>query len=285
VWLTSAVGVFVSVVAIVLSTQHAWTLAFVQFTSHVTIRGRTDNLLPDLHTPYAIVFSVIPFLLLAVVPACVSIWHWRRRDTEWLVAVSFLAGAAVWLLVNKRDLLLARHFLFVSKSVFLGVYGTRLGRSAWLRIGALLVVATINLYAFKDEFLYLATPLRAEAQRSAAAIHPAGVLAVDSLYFVTFYRSGETLDYSSLLVTPMWPAYRAAIPDRFRAGLLAGLADAPAQPSMLIVSAMSVFRFGEPQLENFQCSGARQPISRLRVLGRTWNLPAHPYDVRLCTLR
>ncbi len=80
----------------------------------------------------------------------------------------------------------------------------------------------------------------------------------------------------------MWQRYRAAIFDRFRAELLGGLPDAPMEPSMLVVSALVVSQIGEPRFENFRCDGGGQAFPRLRVLGRTWNLPAQPYATRVC---
>jgi hypothetical protein len=285
VWLVCAGVLFAGVISILLTVEHAWTLAFVQFTTNVAVRGREVNVLPDMRSPYALMFSVVPFLLLAVAPACVVAARWRRRDTLWAVSVAFLSGAMVWFVLNKAELLLLHHYLFVSKSVFLAVFCTRRQTPFWLKSGMLLLVVAISVYFFKSEFLYLATPLRAEARRYAATVQPSGTLAVDPLYFSQFYRPGHTLDYIGTTQLASWTRFLAAIPDRFRSDVLAGLPDAPAPPSMIVVSAMTVWTFGPPHFDDFQCDDRAAPIARLHALGRTWNLPAEPYAIQVCVPR
>ena len=64
--------------------------------------------------------------------------------------------------------------------------------------------------------------------------------------------------------------------------MLAGLPEKPLEPAMLFVSAYTVSRYHEEQQLNVLCKQPTAFVERLHVLGRTWNLPARPYALRVC---
>jgi hypothetical protein len=283
-WLVAA-GLFFGVtLSSFLTLQHSWTIAYVQFKTNMAIRGSQLNAIPDPRLLFTWAFSIVPFLLVAVVPALLAvIWRWKNVSSQVRnVGLAFLGGTAVWFALNKSQLLLEHHFLFPSKSVFLGVLYLWPKLPVWVRLPPLLLLCAISFYFYKADFLYLGSPLRQEEQRYAAKVNPDGVVAVDSLYFARFYRPGRSLDYEVAVIEPYWPRYRDAIPAFARREMLAGLPDKPLQPAMLLVSAYTLSLYREEPQFNLSC---RQPdlfAERLRALGRTWNLPAQPFALRVC---
>ena len=238
----------------------------------------------DLHLLFTLVFSTIPFLLIAVIPALLAALATWRNPADQLrgVSLAFLAGAAVWFALNKSQLLLDHHYLFPTKSIFLGVLCSRPKFPAWVRVAPLLLLSAIGFYYYKSDFLYLATPLRESERNYVASVNPVGEVAVDSLYFTKFYNPGHTLNYETIDMD-YWPKYRAAIPANLRNDQLSGLQKMPAEPSTLLVSAFTVRRFGVPFHGNLPCTHPQQASEHLRVLGRTWNLPAQPFALCICT--
>lgn len=283
IWLFSAGLVFVSVVSTVLHLQNSWTLAYVQFKTNATIRGAEINVLPNFHVLFTVIFSVVPFLLLAVVPALLAaVATWRSPANKLrIVSLAFLGGTAVWFTMNKAQLLLDHHYLFPAKSIFLGVLSSLSRFPVWIRAMPLLLLSAIGFYYYKADYLYLTTPLRDAERHYAAAVHPAGEVAVDSMYFTRFYAPGHTLNYETVDMN-YWPRYLAAIPPNLQEKLLYGLQRKPAEPSMLIVSAYTMQRFGQPFHGNLPCTPPPGASEHLRVLGRTWNLPAQPYALTVC---
>jgi hypothetical protein len=129
--------------------------------------------------------------------------------------------------------------------------------------------------------LYFATPLRDQRREYSTGVRPEGEVAVDSLYFAKFYRPGQTLNYE-LLDQGYWHSYLAAIPSRFREEMLSGLQTTPVEPSMLLVSAATAWRFGPPHSGNLACAQPHEVAQPLRAFGRTWKLPAQPYALYVC---
>jgi hypothetical protein len=284
VWLWSSGLFFGTVVGIVLFLQHSWTMAYIQFKTNVAIRGQMVNVLPDMRLRFTFAFSVIPFLMLAVIPAIVAaLCKWRdTRSRVRDVSLAFLGGTAIWFTLNKAQLLLDYHYLFPSKSIFLGVLCSWPRLATWVRIAPLLLLSAINFYYHKDNFLYLATPLRQSYQQYGAIAQPVGEVAVDSLYFPKFYRIGQTLNYEPLEEN-FWPKYLAAIPTDFHDAMLSGLQSKPIEPTMLIVSSAAIRLFGVPHRGNLRCTWPPEAFARLHALGRTWNLPAQPYALFVCS--
>jgi len=283
-WLLAAGLLFGITLGGFLTLQHSWTIAYVQFKTNAAIRGAQLNAMPDLRLLFTWIFSIVPLFFAAIVPALLVI-IWERKNVSSQVrkvGLAFLGGTAVWFALNKSQLLLEHHFLFPSKSVFLGVLYSWPKLPAWARLPPLLLLCAISFYFYKADFLYLASPLRQEEQRYAAKVHPEGVVAVDSVYFATFYRPGRSLDYEVAAIEPSWPRYRDAIPAFARAEMLAGLPDKPLEPTMLLVSAYTLSRYGEEPRFNLSCTQPALFEERLRVLGRTWNLPAQPFALKVC---
>jgi len=110
----------------------------------------------------------------AVVPAILAvIWQWKNISGQVRnVGLAFLGGAAVWFASNKSQLLLEHHFLFPSKSVFLGVLYSWPKLPVWARLAPLLLLCAISFYFYKADFLYLGSPLRQEEQSYAARVSP-----------------------------------------------------------------------------------------------------------------
>jgi len=284
IWLFSAGLVFTSILTTVLYLQHSWTLAFVQFRTNAAIRGAQVNVLPDFHLLFTLIFSVIPFLLLAVIPAFLAVLAtWRSPEHQLRnVSLAFLGGASAWFAMNKSQLLLDHHYLFPAKSIFVGVFYSWPRFPAWVRAAPLLLLSAIGFYYYKADFLYLTTPLRDAERTYAARVHPAGEIAVDSLYITKFYAPGRTLNYETVDAEEYWPKYLAAIPANLQDDLLSGLQRKPAEPSMLVVSAYTVQRFGQLLHLSPPCTVPLEVSERLRLLGRTWNLPAQPYALLVC---
>jgi hypothetical protein len=287
IWLGSAGATFIGVVAAVLSMQHSWLLAYIQFTTNLGIRGRELNVWPDVRTVFALTFSIIPFGVIALIPACFAVVAmWRERQTAlWRVGLAFLGGTIAWFSTDKLQLLLDYHYMFPAKSVFLGLFFSQPKLPAWARSMPLVLLAVIGWYYQKSDFLYLTAPLRDEVYRFAEGVHltsNAPDAAVDSLYFTQFYRPWRTLDYETLDYD-YWEKYLDAIPVRFRNELLTGLARTPAQPSIVVTSAATAMRDGLPKMSGFQCAYPEGVLKPLRLLGRTWKLPANPYAMIVCT--
>jgi hypothetical protein len=260
-------------------------LAYVQFTVNMAVRGRHLNELPDVRNLYFLVFSFVPFILVAILPAIIVVSAGLRDREGKLrdVALAFLGAAAVWFALNKAQLLLEHHYLFAAKYVFLAVLCSHVRLPLWLRISPLLVLSVVNWYLFKADYFYLATPLRAEEAHFSPSQVPPGERAVDSLYFAKAYVPGSTLSYSPLRAGVLWPAYEAAIPPRLRETILSGLPATPAVPTVFIVSAYSVTKDGAPDQGVLSCTQTSKGFEHLRLLGRTWNLPANPYALMECT--
>jgi len=284
IWLFSAGSVFTSILATVLYLQHSWTLALVQFRTNAAIRGAQVNVLPDFHLLFTLIFSVVPFLLLAVIPAfTAALATWRSPEHQLRnVSLAFLGGASAWFALNKSQLLLDHHYLFPAKSIFMGVFYSWHRFPAWVRAVPLLLLSAIGFYYHKADFLYLTTPLRDAERTYAGRVHPAGEIAVDSLYFTRFYTPGRTLNYETVDAEGYWPEYLAAIPASLQDDLLSGLQRRPAEPSMLIASAYTVQRYGELLHRSLACTVPLEFSKRLRLLGRNWNLPAQPYALVVC---
>jgi len=269
------VGVFLS--------QHSWEAAYVQFTTNVAIRGHELNVLPRMETLFAWAFTIVPLFLLAVVPAFfVVLLVWRKSSSPLRsVSLAFLISTAAWLAFNRGQFLYEHHYLFVTKAVFLGMLFSLPLFPRWLRPAPLLLLVAISLYKYKADFLYLDSPLRDSERKYSASVHPSGEVAVDSLYFSRFYRPGSTLNYE-LLDLHYWPRYLAAIPKRLQHDMLLGLQPEPLEPSMLLVSAATIQRLGEPRYPDIRCTPAFGDQVPLTILGRAWKLPADPYALMVC---
>jgi hypothetical protein len=291
IWLASAGLLFAAVVAIVLSSQHSWVTAYVEFTTNIAIRGREVNSWPHMLTFFAAAFSIIPFALIALVPACyIALTMWRDRPSALRnVTLAFLGGTIAWLASNKAQLLLEYHFMFPAKSVFLGVFSSWPKLPSRVRLVPLVLLALIGWYYQKADFLYLMSPLREEAHVHAKSVdfaNDTSEVAVDSLYFAQLYRPWHTLDYETLDLT-YWSVYASAIPPRFRGELLSGLPETPAAPSIMAASALTMMRLHllneDVDVRGFECARPPEIFDHLRLLGHTWNLPAHPYAMMVCT--
>jgi hypothetical protein len=283
IWLTSAGVVFTAVTAAVLSIQHSWLMAYLQFRDNLIVRGSQVNVLPDIYLLFTWIFSIVPFLLLAVLPAfTAALITWRdRSSTLRNVSLAFLGGTVVWFALNKSQLLIEHHYMFPPKSIFLGLLCSRPRFPVWTRVAPLLLLSVIGFYFYKSNFLYFTTPLRDQQGEYSAGVHPVGEVAVDSVYFAKFYRAGQTLNYE--FINPdYWPRFLAAIPPRFREEVLSGLQTKPVEPSMLLVSAATAWRYGEPYYGSLACARPPEVRKPLRALGRTWKLPAQPFALIVC---
>jgi hypothetical protein len=285
-WAGAAGIFFGGVTGAFLTQQHAWTIAYVQFKTSLSVRGAELNVWPDFHLLFAWVFCVVPFFLVALLPAVLAASGKCRGTSNDLrdVGIAFLGSTAVWLALNKLQLLTVHHFLFPAKSVFLGVFYSWPRLPTWIRVTPLLLLCLISFYYSKPDFLYLGTPLRLEAQSYAAEVQPQGIVAVDSLYFAKFYRPGQSLSYEAATFERYWQRYRDAIPQFARTAVLAGLPDKPMQPDMLLISAHTA-RFQDIQTFDFPCKRPNAFGDPLHVLGRSWNLPAQPYALMVCRKR
>jgi len=286
VWLGASGIFFVSVLGIFLTQQHSWKIAYVQFKTNMSIRGAELNVLPDFSMLFAWVFCLIPFFFVAILPALLAAGGMCRGATNDLrnVGIAFLGSAAAWFALNKSQLLLAHHFVFPAKCVFVGAFYSWPKLPAWMRVAPVLLLGLISFYYYKADFLYLGTPLRIEERSYASEIQPQGIVALDSLYFARFYRPGQSLNYEVTAFELYWPRYMAAIPEFARTEMLAGLPDKPVQPDMLLVSAYTERTQGKQSLD-VVCKQPKAFEERLRILGRSWNLPAQPYALMVCRKR
>jgi hypothetical protein len=284
VWLVAAGLLFGITTGAFLTLQHSWTIAYVQFKTNAAIRGAQLNLMPDLRLLFTWVFSIVPFMFVVILPAILAVPWLRKSSSSQVrnVGLAFLGGTAAWFALNKSQLLLEHHFLFPAKSIFLGVLYSWPKLPAWARMPPLLLLCAISFYFYKADFHYLGSPLRQEEHRYAATVRPKGVVAVDSLYFTRFYQPGRSLSYEVAIIEPYWPRYRDAIPPFARGEMLASLPERPFEPVMLLVSAYTASRYHEEQQFNLSCKQPTAFAERLHILGRTWNLPAQPYALRVC---
>jgi len=284
-WLATAAGVFQGVTAAVLAQQHTWQLAFVQFGINSKIRGAALNAWPSFRIAFTWEFCVVPFVLIALVPAMlVTAGAWRDSPKELRkVSIAFLASTLVWLTLNKSQLLLDHHFLYPAKSVFLGMFYSWPKFPAWLRIGPMVLLCAISFYYYKADFLYLGSPLRMEEQQYSASLHLTGMAAVDSLYFANFYRPGETLNYEVSAFEDNWRRYKAAIPTFAAKNMLSGLQDKPEEATTILISGLTAARLKKEPDPDSVCHAPPDFEKKLRAFGRTWNLPADPYALMVCT--
>jgi hypothetical protein len=158
-----------------------------------------------------------------------------------------------------------------------------------VRLVPLVLLALIGWYYQKADFLYLMSPLREEAHDYAKSVRFAddpSEVAVDSMYFAQLYKPWHTLDYETLDQV-YWSKYASAIPPRFRGELLDGLQSTPATPSIMAASALTMMRLHlldeDVDVRGFECVRPPEIFDHLRLLGHTWNLPAHPYAMMVCT--
>jgi len=283
-----AAGIFFGGVTVTfLTQQHSWLIAYVQFRTSVSIRGAELNVLPNFYLLFTWVFCVTPFLLVALLPAALAASGKCSGGSNELrsVGIAFLGGTAVWFALNKSQLLLDHHFLYPSKSVFLGVFYSWPRLRRWIRVTPLSLLCMISFYYYKADFLYLGTPLRLEERSYAAEVQPQGIAEVDTLYFARFYRPGQTLNYGIVEFASYWPRYRAAIPEFARHEMLADLPDRPMEARMILVSAFAASWPKEKLVIDMSCEQPKAFGDKLHVLGRTWNVPAQPYALMVCRRR
>jgi hypothetical protein len=253
----------------------------------MSIRGPQLNVLPDFYLPFTWLFCVVPFFLVALLPAPLAASGKCRGTSNNLrnVGIAFLGSTAAWFALYKSQLLLDHHFLFPAKCVFLGVFYSWPKLPARVRFTPLLLLCLISFYYYKADFLYLGTPLRLEERSYGSEVQPQGIVAVDSLYFARLYRPGQSLNYEVAAFEYYWPRYRGAIPEFARTKMLAGLPDKPLQPDMLLVSAYTAFRYRENSPFDFACERPQFFGDRLQALGLAWNLPAQLYALMVCRKR
>ncbi len=119
--------------------------------------GTETNVMPDFHLFFAWVFCVVPFFLIAVLPALFAASGKISGTPSNLrkVSLAFLGSASVWLALNKSQLLLDHHSLHPAKNVFLGFLPwPRLPQ--WLKVAPLLLLCVISFYFYKPTFGILA---------------------------------------------------------------------------------------------------------------------------------
>ncbi|MEQ1474021.1 MAG: hypothetical protein ABLQ96_09365, partial [Candidatus Acidiferrum sp.] len=112
--------VFTTVAGTVLTVQHSWRLAYVQFKTNAAIRGAELNVWPDFHLRFTWIFCIIPFFLIALLPALLTISAWRKETPAQLrrIALAFLGSCALWLALNKSQLLTGYHFCSLRRTCF-----------------------------------------------------------------------------------------------------------------------------------------------------------------------
>lgn len=185
-----------------------------QFKINSTIQGAALNLWPDFHILFPWVFCVVPFVLVALLPAVLTaggVWKEAPRTIR-NIALVFLGSIAAWLAINKSQLPLAYHFSYPTKSIFMAMFYSWPKLPTYLRITLLPLLCAISFYYYKRDFLYLGTPLRNVERTYAGGVQPNGIVAVESLYFARLYRPGQTLDLGVVRVEKSLERYRAAIP-------------------------------------------------------------------------
>jgi len=284
VWGAVAGILFAGITAIVLWQQHSWVLAYFQFKTNMLHRGAQLNQMPPL-VLYVYLFGILPFALMAILPAIITGAVNLRRPGSDLrdVTFAFLGGAFMWFKSNKSQLLLEHHFLFPAKSVFLAVLCSQKRFPLWLRIIPFLVITVCSSYLYKATFLYLGQPLRREAAE--ANVRPSNdkVVAVDSLYFANSYAPGHTLNYETVQAEVNWPQYLEALPPNVQSRFFADLARTPVTPNSYSISAFAAMVYGLPEGSDISCTGSANKLELLRVLGRKWKLPANPFGLTTCT--
>jgi len=275
---------FAIITAAVLWQQHSWALAYFQFKTNVMIRGEQVNRMPQLIL-YVYLFGIVPFALMAVLPAIiVGAVNLRRPGSDLRdVTFAFLGGAFTWFKLNKAQLLLDHHFLFPTKSVFLAVLCSQKQFPLWLRVMPFLIISTCSFYLHKSNFLYLGQPLRSEAADANILPSRDEVVAVDSLYFASAYAPGRTLNYETVQMEDSWQQYLAALPRHFQSTFLAGLPKTPVSPNSYAVSAIARMAYGLPTQANVTCTSTNDKFDSLVALGRKWKLPANPFALTTCT--
>lgn len=281
---SSAFLFFAGIVSIVLWSQHSWILAYVQFTTYSRIRGSQLNHMPAL-IPYVYLFGIFPFVVLTVLPAIVVVARTMRKPSSTLrhVSLAFLGATLVWFLLNKSQLLLEHHYLFISKTVFLALLCSLPEIPRWLRVLPFLLISVIGFYLYKADYLYIATPLRAEAAVFQPGPGSEREVSVDSLYFTRVYDPDRTIGYETFNIEHYWPRLLAAMPARFKSRLLAGLPLAPAVPDVYLISAFTLGKFGAPLAPNVSCAKPAAASRLLRAFGRRWNLPEDPFLLIACS--
>ncbi|HET7108876.1 MAG TPA: hypothetical protein VFI38_18830 [Candidatus Acidoferrum sp.] len=274
---------FTSITAIVLWQQHSWMLAYFQFKTNMLHRGAQLNRMPPL-VLYTYLFGILPFALVAILPAIITgAMNLRRPGSDLRdVTFAFLGGAFTWFKSNKSQLLLEHHFLFPAKSVFLAVLCSQKKFPLWLRVIPFLIITTCSFYLYKANFLYLGQPLRQEAAEAKVKPSSDKVVAVDSLYFASAYAPGRTLNYETVQVAVNWPQYLEALPQNVQSSFFADLPRTPVTPNSYSISAYAAMVYGLPEGSDISCTGPAEKLAFLTALGRKWKLPANPFALTTC---
>jgi hypothetical protein len=273
---------FVGITATMLWQQHSWALAYFQFKTNMLIRGGQVNQLPHL-VLYVYVFGILPFALIAVLPAIVvGTVNLRRPGSDLRdVTFAFLGGAFTWFKVNKAQLLLEHHFLFPAKTVFLAVLCSQKQFPVWLRVIPFLIISTCSFYLYKSNFLYLGQPLRNEAANANVLPSRDKLIEVDSLYFANSYQPGHTLHYE---IDEYWQQYLAALPQNLQSTFLGDLPKTPELPDSYAISAYAKMSYGLPRRADVTCTGMTDKFEPLTAFGRQWKLPSNPFAPTICTV-
>lgn len=274
-----AVLTLIGIWAFVLTWQNAWAFGPEQFRVNSANRGQDLNQLPFPPLPYGLAFILVPLGVLTFIPLVVALYRYRCSLSNPLVNVSlsYLGGFITWLSLSKSPLLMTYHFSFIARPVFHAVLASYRKQMRFLGIGLLVALTVISFYFYKDELLLLTTNAeQAYARVAAIKLDPDAIAAIDSQFFPILYKEGKTINYEVMKVNS-WESYRAATAPKTLALLPEANRIEPLTPDIIVVSAMTLQRLGNPSPSLYRHQDEEElSIPKLRLFGRTLNFPQDP---------
>ncbi|HEX6764256.1 MAG TPA: hypothetical protein VF103_02235 [Polyangiaceae bacterium] len=272
-----AVGVMLTLWALVITEQGAWSTVPTQFRLTAMVRGTELNHFPTFSGP-VLVFSLLPLVLATVLPAVAVLGRGQklREHPVWIAAASYLAAFAAVFLTNKLQLLLVHHFGMVQRPV---LHATLAGtKRPWRFVGlaATALFTLIHFYIQKEDLFYAVSGDLRYERIDPALVARARVVAVDSMYapFVYGRLDKPVLDYH-MVKLDYWRRFRNVSPKRLLAVLPENLKDGPHVPDLLLISSRAIMLSGPPNPDFFeQISGPA--LERVTFFGHELQVAKHP---------
>lgn len=275
-----AVSVNVIIVAILLSMQDAWAIAFYQWKAVLQFRVHELNTMPSLINPYAIKFCLIPLGLFTLLPATLALFA-SKSATGGQVKISalcFLAGFFVWYMTNKNFLLYIGHFAYLARPLFQAALMS--AQSQILKIVGYVSCTVLILTHFHLEsrdFVLLFENPRPSWEECRRLIPDGAIVATDGVLFLSSYKPSCTISYESYKIANRWELYRSLWPQELRERFDDVFRPGPQKPDMIVISTGTNEAFGPPDPNLYRRLGHLPPILRRKLFGIQTSYPMDYY--------
>lgn len=278
---TWTIASFTLYLCAVLAWQDAWRLAFIQFVTNSAIRGRQLNEFPDLMTPFALRFSLVPLFLCFITIIVLLTRYIVRRQPQHsgpaLIAVSNIVGFFCLFLLVKSQLLLWLHFLLPARAGLVAAFCQ--GATAKYQRVLAVCIAVGLLLSSADWMKHSFQPLSVRPpEPEAFPLPPRGsCVATDSLYYVALRDGYQVLSYDTVC-WGYWKSYLQFasrfqwFADRYRNAV-------PPTPQWLVISSEAVGLHGPPDATRYELTYPTKDSRERRGASKGGSSSRNPYAV------